>query len=550
MPMPVENAWLHEGVPASESSETLHFFFFTPFFDCAILRCMIKEILPLDQALRKRALLSPRNTFVKFEGKKFSYKEMDRLADVFAALLSDRGMKRGDRVAILCHNCPHYIAAYFGIIRGGGIVLPLNNLLTHEEIDFILNDAGVQICLYDGECAATAHKLIKPEGRSFLMLSDIAQSVSSGKSFAASLHTADDVSTILYTSGTTGRPKGALLTHHNFLANAQAATEVIHITHKDRLVVFLPLFHSFTYTVCVILPLITGAMISLLPSVRPFGRVVKSLIIDRITLFVAIPTVYKILAERKMPFFVKLLLNLRLCVSGAAPLPVKVIHEFEAAFKVPLLEGYGLTEAAPVVSFNPLDKTKRKPGTVGLPLPGISVKVVDDGGAQCPPGIAGELLVKGPNVMQGYLNKPEETAKAIRDGWLYTGDVASLDQSGHIRIIDRKKDMIIIDGLNVYPYEVEEVLYRHAAIKDCSMIGVPHEHEEGKELAMMYVVFKDGAQATPKELREYLAEHVAHYKIPRRFIVTDELPRTATGKIMKKELRKLYHLTEIKHPTA
>jgi len=227
-----------------------------------------------------------------------------------------------------------------------------------------------------------------------------------------------------------------------------------------------------------------------------------------------------------------------------------VIHEFEHAFKVPLLEGYGLTEAAPVVSFNPLDKAKRKPGTVGLPLPGIIVKVVDGSGMQCPPGIAGELLVKGPNVMQGYLNKPEDTAKTIRDGWLHTGDVASLDQSGHIRIIDRKKDMIIIDGLNVYPYEVEEVLYRHPQIKDCSMIGVPHEHEEGKELAMMYVVVKEGTNPTPKTLREYLTEHVAHYKIPRRFIFTKELPRTATGKIMKKELRKLYREKEIKQPSS
>jgi len=501
---------------------------------------MIKEIMTLDHALHARATMSPRTTFVKFEGKKFTYREMDRLATVFASELIKRGMKPGDRVALLCANCPHYIAAYFGIIRGGGIVLPLNTLLTAEEIDFILHDAGVRICLYDADCAGTAHKLIRSETRSLHTLSEIAHTNADTSSFVSPPHSADDISTILYTSGTTGRPKGALLTHKNFLANAAAATEVIHVTHKDRLIVFLPLFHSFTFTVCVILPLIVGARITLLPSVRPFGRVVKSLIFDRITLFVAIPTVYKILAEKNMPFFVKLLMNLRLCVSGAAPLPVKVINEFESAFKVPLLEGYGLTEASPVVSINPLDKERRKPGTVGLPLPGISVKVVDECGDQLPPGVPGELVVKGPNVMRGYLNKPEETAKTIKDGWLYTGDVASIDQSGHIRIIDRKKDMLIVDGLNVYPYEVEEVLYRHASIKDCSMIGVPHEHEEGKELGIMYVVLKEGAKASPKELRDYLTEHVAHYKIPRRFIFSEELPRTATGKIMKKELRKLY----------
>lgn len=509
---------------------------------------MIKEILPLDLVLHKRAALAAGKTFVKFNGKKFSFLEMDRLASVFAAFLVKNGMKPGDKVALLCHNCPHYISAYFGIIRGGGVVLPLNNLLTHEEIEFILNDAGVQICLYDADCAGTVQKLDKAIPRSFITLSEIANAPCSGDSFEAHQHTVDEVSTILYTSGTTGRPKGALLTHRNILMNAMAAIKVIHVTHRDRFVVFLPLFHSFTFTVCVIIPLITGAMISLLPSVRPFSRVVKSLIVDRITLFVAIPTIYKILAEKNMPFFVKLLLNLRLCISGAAPLPVKVIHDFESAFKVPLLEGYGLTEASPVVSINPAEREKRKPGTVGLPLPGIEVKVVDDCGEQLPPGLPGELIVKGPSVMRGYLNKPEETAQAIRDGWLYTGDIASLDETGHIRIIDRKKDMIIVDGLNVYPYEVEEVLHRHPGVSDCSMIGVPHEHEEGKELAIMYVVLKDSAVVTSKALREFLAAHVAHYKIPRRFIFTADLPRTATGKIMKKGLRNLYREQETKHP--
>jgi len=511
---------------------------------------MIKEILPLDLVLSKRAALTPCKTFIKFNGKKFSYQDMDQQATVFAAFLVNHGMKPGDKVALLCHNSPHYIAAYFGIIRGGGIVLPLNNLLTHEEIEFILNDASVRICLYDADCAGTVQKFDKSVSRSFFTLSESTHSSLSGDSFEAPQHTADEVSTILYTSGTTGRPKGALLTHRNILVNAMAATKVIHVTHKDRLVVFLPLFHSFTYTVCVILPLITGAMISLLPSVRPFSRVVKSLIVDRITLFVAIPTIYKILAEKNMPFFVKLLLNLRLCISGAAPLPIKVIHEFESAFKVPLLEGYGLTEASPVVSINPVEREKRKPGTVGLPLPGIEVKVVDESGLQLPAGSPGELVVKGPSVMQGYLNKPEDTAQTIRDGWLYTGDIASLDETGHIRIIDRKKDMIIVDGLNVYPYEVEEVLHRHPGVSDCSMIGVPHEHEEGKELAIMYVVLKEAAVVTPKALREYLAEHVAHYKIPRRFIFATELPRTATGKIMKKALRNWYQEKETKHSAS
>jgi long-chain acyl-CoA synthetase len=449
-------------------------------------------------------------------------------------------MRSGDRVAILSHNCELYIAAYFGIIRSGAVVLPLNNLLTHEELDYMLNDAGAKLCFYDLDCRGTVERLVGKKGdRTFVMLSDAA-ALSDVAAVIPPAHTVDDVSTILYTSGTTGRPKGALLTHRNFISNACAATEAIHVTHKDRLVVFLPLFHSFTYTVCVIMPLLVGARIVILPSIRPFSRVVKSLVIDRITLFVAIPTVYKILAEKDMPRFVKFLLNLRLCISGAAPLPVKVIRDFEYAFKVPLLQGYGLTEASPVVSINPFEAGRNKTGTVGPPLPGLEVKVIDDAGKTLSPGISGELAVKGPNIMQGYLNRPEETAQAIQGGWLHTGDIASIDDEGYIKIIDRKKDMIIIDGLNVYPYEVEVVLCRHPAVKDCAMIGVPHEHVEGKELAIMYVVQNDGQSVTPKAFREYLSEYVAHYKIPRRFIMIQELPRTQTGKILKREIRELY----------
>lgn len=525
------------------------FFCFSPPGCYAILSAMKSDIRPLDQMLAEQARQIPRKTFVKFEGKKYSYRDMDRVASVFAAFLAERGIRRGERIALLSCNCWEYIAAYFGIIRAGGVVLPVNNLLTHEEVDFILQDAGVTTVFYDAECSATVQKLRQREQgtRQYETLSEIARRPA-GPLPAFPVSAIDDVSTILYTSGTTGRPKGALLTHRNITANALAASEVIHISPKDRFVVFLPLFHSFTYTVCVVLPLLRGAMLSLLPGVRPFQRVVKSLIFDRITLFVAIPTVYKILAEKDMPFIIKLLLNLRLCVSGAAPLPVKVIREFEAAFKVPLLEGYGLTEASPVVSINPLEQGMSKPGTVGKPLPGIDVKIVDDAGAPLPVETPGELIVRGPNVMKGYLNRPDDTANTIKDGWLYTGDIASLDSDGYIRIIDRKKDLIIVDGLNVYPYEVEEVLYRHPAVKDCSMIGVPHEHEEGKELGIMYVVLQEGKAATAKDLREYLTEHVAHYKIPRRFLFTEELPRTATGKIMKKELRVWYREKEMKRP--
>jgi long-chain acyl-CoA synthetase len=502
---------------------------------------MINEIMPLDEALRKRAGKTPRKTFIKFQGKKFSFRDIDHLADAYASFLRRQSVRAGDRVAILCHNCPHYVAAYFGIIRAGAIVLPLNNLLTHEELNLILSDAGARLCFFDSDCSGTVEKLRKMDDRAFVSLTEAAATPSATTSFAK--NDPNGVSTILYTSGTTGRPKGALLTHRNILTDALAAASTIDISHRDRFVVFLPLFHSFTYTVCVVIPILYGMTISLLPSVRPFSRVVKSIILDRVTILVAIPTVYKILAEKKIPFFVKLLLNLRLCISGAAPLPVRVIHDFERVFKVPLREGYGLTEASPVVALNRMHQAK--PGTVGLPLPGLEVKIVDENGNSLSNGTPGELIVKGPIVMKGYLNRPDDTAKTLRDGWLFTGDIASLDDEGYVKIIDRKKDMIIIDGLNVYPYEVEEVLYRHPAVQDCAMIGVVYGEEE-KELPIMYVVLKEGLRTTPRDLRDFLSGHVAHYKIPRRFIFTEELPRNATGKIMKKELRKLYVDTELK----
>lgn len=501
---------------------------------------MHRDMKPLDEVLRDQAARAPRSTFIKFEGRKYSFRDMDAMAGRFAAFLLAQEMARAERVAILSQNRPEYVAAYLGILRAGGVVLPLNTLLTHEEVHFILNDAGVTHVFFCGDCSATVDRLREKQAYRFHPLSVNEGTPGAFTADARSAHSAGDISTILYTSGTTGRPKGALLTHTNIIRNALAVTQVIQVTRKDRFVVFLPLFHSFTYTACVVLPLVVGAGITLLPSVRPFSRVVKSLILDRITLFVAIPTVYKILAEKDMPFLVKLLLNLRLCVSGAAPLPPRVVREFEAAFKVPLLEGYGLTEASPVVSINPPGKGRSRPGTVGLPLPGIEVRVVDDEGRDRGRNEAGELLVKGPNVMQGYLNRPEDTAKAVRDGWLHTGDVAVIDDDGYIKIIDRKKDLIIVDGLNVYPFEVEEVLYRHPAVQDCAMIGVPHEVEEGKEVPVMYVVTRDGHTVNTKMLREHLSQHVAHYKIPRRFIVIEDLPRNATGKILKKEIRKLY----------
>jgi long-chain acyl-CoA synthetase len=313
----------------------------------------------------------------------------------------------------------------------------------------------------------------------------------------------------------------------------------MYLSNKDRVLLFLPLFHSFTFTVCVIVPIYVGASIILLASVKPFSKVISSVFKDRITLFVAVPTIYNILARRKMTFFsqyiFRCLLNIRACVSGAAALPGETLSAFERRFKVPLLEGYGLTEASPVVSVNPLNGV-RKPGSVGPPLPGVEAVTVGEDGRALEKGKTGELIVKGPNVMKGYFNKEKETNETIKDGWLYTGDIAKIDEDGYIYIVDRKKDLIIVDGMNIYPREVEDIVIKHQAVEECAMVGVPAD--KGSELPILFIKKKEDASLNEKEIREHLKGRVAQFKLPKRIVFIEEFPKTATGKIKKTELRK------------
>jgi long-chain acyl-CoA synthetase len=273
--------------------------------------------------------------------------------------------------------------------------------------------------------------------------------------------------------------------------------------------------------------------------VKPFSKVINSIIKDRITLFAGVPTIYNILSKKKMPFFLRsilrFLINVRACISGAAALPEETIYAFEKRFNVPLIEGYGLTEASPVVAVNPLNGI-RKPTSVGLPVPGVEVAVVGENGERLTAGEIGELVVRGPNVMKGYFNRQEETEAVLKDYWLYTGDMAKIDEDGYVYIIERKKDLIIADGMNIYPREVEDFLQKHPAIEECAMVGIPDGR--GSELSILYVKRKEAVSVDEKEIRNYLIGHLALFKIPRRIVFIDEFPRTATGKIKKVELRK------------
>lgn len=466
---------------------------------------------------------------------------MDRLVTLTAGGLQSLGIKTGERAAILMGNCPEYIISYFAIARSSAVVVPVNTFLSVREVSYILRDSGCKMIIYSANFMEHIGELKKYSADTTpFMFNEIPKIPPSSPLLKGGERGIDEneVSVILYTSGTTGFPKGAMLTHRNLISNAEACIKVMHLSHRDRVLLFLPLFHSFSFTVCVLVPIYSGATIVLLESVKPFSRVINSIIKKRITLFVAVPTIYSILSNKRMPFLLRLafkcLVRIRACISGASALPEETIQLFEERFNIPLLEGYGLTEASPVVAVNLVNGT-RKIGSVGPPLPGIEAAVIGEDGSRLPSGQVGELIVRGPNVMKGYFNKDSETREVLKDGWLYTGDMAKIDANGYIFIVDRKKDLIIVDGMNIYPREVEDVIIKHPLIEECAMVGV--SAGKGAEIPVLFIKKKDNADIGEKEIRDYLKRQIANFKMPRRVIFIDEFPKTATGKIKKAELK-------------
>ncbi len=491
--------------------------------------------MTLSALLSERARDNSKRICIKFENRRLSYFEIDRLVSLYAGGLKTVGLKIHDRAAILMENCPDYIISYFAILRAGGIAVPINTFLTADEISYILNDSGCKILVYGKKFSSYMQKIKNsvPDLKA-LIVDEIPKQ--EDVSYAGS---DDEVAVLLYTSGTTGLPKGAMLTHRNLISNAEAAAKALHVSQKDRFLLFLPLFHSFTFTACVLVPIYSGARIVLLRSVKPFSKVINSIFKDRITLFAGVPTIYNILSRKRMPFFIRYLLrfliNVRACISGAAALPENTLQTFEKRFNVPLIEGYGLTEASPVVAVNPLNGV-RKPASVGLPVPGVQVSIVGEDDREVSAGGVGELVVKGTNVMKGYFGKEDETKAVLKEGRLYTGDIARIDEDGYIYIIDRKKDLIIVDGMNIYPREVEDFLMQHASVEECAMVGLPDTR--GSEISVLFIKRKENAFLDEKEIRNYFKGHIAQFKIPKRIVFIDEFPKTATGKIKKIELRK------------
>jgi long-chain acyl-CoA synthetase len=335
---------------------------------------------------------------------------------------------------------------------------------------------------------------------------------------------------LIYTSGTTGRPKGAMLTHGNLLHNVESCRIVLQTVEHDRFAVLLPMFHSYMLTVGLLLPLLVGGSVVLVKSLHPVRNAIQELFARQATVLPAIPQFYRSLANAD----IEPPLPMRICISGSAPLPVQVLKDFEKKFGIPLIEGYGLSEASPVVAKNPLDRT-RKPGSIGLPIPDVEMSVQNDAGQMLGPGEIGEICVRGENVMLGYWNQPEETAEAFRGDWLLTGDVGYRDEDGYYYITDRKKDMLLVNGNNVYPREIEEVIYGFPGIKEVAVVGWPDSRRGEQPVA--FVVAAEGATVDPEALLAFIRTRLADYKVPRRVIPATALPRNATGKILKTVLR-------------
>jgi len=483
----------------------------------------------------------------------YSYAQLWHQAlGVAEQLRGQYGVRSGDRVGLWLKNCPEFVIALFGILHTGAAAVPINNFFKAEEVSYILGDAGIDVLITDAELAA--HRPALEAARPGLKLFQVEQldapaagrgeqnSGSQGGASGANPSPKEsfpapgesDLAVIIYTSGTTGRPKGAMLSHGNLLHNVESCRDVLATVEGDRFAVLLPLFHSYMLTVGLLLPLLVGGSMVLIKSLHPVRNVLQEILQRQATVLPAIPQFYRSMVNAPMP----VPLPLRLCVSGAAPLPVQVLKEFEARFHIPLIEGYGLSEASPVVTKNPVDGT-RKPGSIGPPIPNVEVSIQDDAGRFLDAGQIGELCVRGGNVMLGYWRLPEETAKVMRNGWLLTGDVGYRDEDGYYYITDRKKDMLLVNGINVYPREIEEVLYQFPGVKEAAVIGKPDSRKGEQPIA--FVVPNEGEVLAEKALLQFVRRKLADYKVPRKVIFLPALPRNASGKILKTRLRELPH---------
>ena len=472
---------------------------------------------------------------IRLDDDVLTYAALDEASARLAQLLRARGVAPGDRVGIMLPNVPEFAVVYYGVLRVGGAAVPMNPLLREREVEYYVGDSGARLLFVWHQVADEAARGAKAAGADTVVVAPgaleemLADFMPDPRPVSRA---GQDTAVILYTSGTTGKPKGAELTHANLGTNAAViASTLMQLGPEDVVMGCLPLFHSFGQTCALNAAVGVGAALTLIPRFDP-AQALQVIARDRVTVFEGVPTMYAAMlaAPNRGDVDVSCL---RLCVSGGAALPVEVLRGFEEAFGCMILEGYGLSETSPAAAFNHPDR-ERKPGSIGTPIEGVQMRVVDGEGRDVPVGEVGEIAIRGHNIMKGYWRRPEATAEAIPDGWFRSGDLARIDEDGYFFIVDRKKELIIRGGYNVYPREIEEVLYEHPAVAEAAVIGITHQ-ALGQEVAAA-VTLKPGVQASPEEIRDYVKGQVAAYKYPRLLWIVDALPKTATGKILKREI--------------
>jgi long-chain acyl-CoA synthetase len=471
---------------------------------------------------------------IKLDDITLNYAVVDQAVARAAGLLRAAGVQPGDRVGIMLPNVPYFPFLFYGAMRLGAVVVTMNPLLKEREVAFYLSDSGAQTLV--------AWHQFEDSARSGAEDSNAETIIVQPGSFEERLGAAEPVpdtaerdddgtAVILYTSGTTGTPKGAELTHGNLTAAAEIAVGLVDKGADDVTLGALPLFHVFGLTSGLESSVNVGACLTLLPRFDA-GKALEMVERDGVTTFLGVPTMYAAILHHEggEAFDTS---SLDLCVSGGAAMPVEILRAFEEKFECKILEGYGLSETCGIASFNRPDR-ERKAGSIGIPVPGVDMKVVDDDGNEVAQGEVGEILIRGPVVMKGYWNRPDATADTLTDGWLRTGDMARVDEDGYFFIVDRKKELIIRGGFNIYPRELEEVLYEHPAVREAAVVGLPHD-SLGEEVGAA-VALKPGEQVEPDEIRAYMKERVAAYKYPRVVWFVDDLPKGPTGKILKREV--------------
>ena len=477
---------------------------------------------------------------------KIRYRDLLRRVDYFAGFLRSTGIGEGDKVALFLRNSPEFIISLFALSKLGAIAVPVNTFLKSDELHYILKDSDAKLLiasvLYEkvvrqAELDPLFGLTVWEGGARVTNESNVSFGEALGKKLDAKavMKRLDDTAVIIYTSGTTGKPKGAMLSYKNIFSNCESGAELMKISSRDRVVVFLPMFHSFTLSIGVILFLYVGGSIVLVKSIKPFSNIFKQVLLKRVTVFIGIPDVYNALSKAKLPWYFMRFNKLRVFTSGAAALQEHTLDAMHEKFKnVKLLEGYGLSEAAPAVCVNPLEKPKAK--SVGPALPGYAVKIVDENLVELPTGEVGDIIIAGDNVMQGYYNRPEASAETIINGWLITGDIGYMDEDGYLYIVDRKKDLIISKGINIYPRELEEVIDRFEGIAASAVVGIADE--KSGEIPVAYIELQENVETIDEEeLRKHLRKHLANYKLPKSHHIVDELPKNATGKVLKRVLK-------------